>query len=173
MLSLVADSPAERITELAIDGFRAGHGSSSDFRVRGNIHLAHLFDRHVGIWIGKRMAVKYELPLKRGDCYWHGDPTSCTFVDWLFASEPLAGAAGELVLGGAATPGGGTELSVHQSGSVSAGFGLLSSTLVFASSFCSVFAAALLVLDLFLLRSSMALTASDISALARSKVTWS
>src|SRR5262249_16040582 len=63
-LSLIADSPAERIAQLAIDGFRAGHTGSRDLRMRGNIHLTHLFDRHIRIWIGKRMSVKHELPLK-------------------------------------------------------------------------------------------------------------
>src|SRR6185437_11312807 len=71
MLSLVADSSAKGVAQLAIDRLWAGDAGRGDFRMRWNIHLAHLLDGQARIGIGECVPIKYELPVKRCDFHRH------------------------------------------------------------------------------------------------------
>src|SRR5579859_5985054 len=64
MLPFCADRPAEGVSHLAIDWLRSSYGCGCDLRMRGDIHLAHLLNRHVRIWIGQCLSVKDEFTLE-------------------------------------------------------------------------------------------------------------
>src|SRR5437764_4250983 len=80
MSSFVANSSAERITQLAVNSFRPCHSGRSDLWMSGDVHFPHLFNRHVRIGVRERMPIKDKLPFKFGDCYWHGWAASSTVV---------------------------------------------------------------------------------------------
>src|SRR4051812_44815540 len=162
-LSLCADRAAEGVSHLAIDRLWSSYGCGRDLRMRGDIHLAHLFNCHVRIWIGQCLSVKDEFTLE----FFHLDRHCWVTSELWVRSVCEVGAAVSATAvdaGCGCVPGAAAVLSVHHRGRVSSVFGLGSSFLLF-SSFLTVLA---LALDLF--RSSIAFTASAIWLLARSSV---
>src|ERR1043165_3306573 len=64
MLPFCADRAAEGVSHLAIDRLRSSYGCGRNLRMRGDVHLAHLLNRHVRIWIGQCLSVKDEFTLE-------------------------------------------------------------------------------------------------------------
>src|SRR5438270_6530362 len=163
MLPFCADRAAEGVSHLAIDRLRSSYGCGRDFRMRGDIHLAHLLNRHVRIWIGQCLSVKDEFTLE----FFHLD-RHCWVTSELWVNSVAEGAfavsTAAVGAGCGCVPGAAAVLSVHHRGRVSSAFGF-GSSLLLVSSFLTALS---LALDLF--RSSIAFTASAISLLARSSV---
>src|SRR5579859_2534908 len=164
MLSLYANRAAERVPHLAVHRLRSSYGCGRDLGMCRDIHLAHLFNRHVRIWIGQYLSVKNEFTLE----FFHLDRHCWVTSAFWFKSVCEAGFAASTTVDAAGCccglPGAAAALSVHHRGRVSSAFGCGSSLLLF-SSFLTV-----LSLALVLFRSSIAFTAAAISLLARSNV---
>src|SRR5579864_3056053 len=64
MLPCCADGAAEGVPHPAIDRLRSSYGCGRDLRMRRDIHLAHLLNRHLRIWIGQCLSVKDEFTLE-------------------------------------------------------------------------------------------------------------